>query len=234
VKAIGVLSTLSLIGIVYGAWVAFQQTDMKKLVAYSSVSHLGFVVLGLCALNREGVTGSVLQVINHGVSSGALFLLVGMLYERRHSRKFEDFGGLASVMPRYAFFLVFVACSSMAVPGLNGFVGEFLILLGAFKAKPMWAYIAVSAALFGALYLLIMLRQVLFGPLTSGENKNLKDLTLRDWASLVPITAMILVLGISPNFLLKKIDPALDSFLKTAIKRSTLNAAAHGKRDERA
>lgn len=233
VKAIGVLSTLSLIGIVYGAWVAFQQTDMKKLVAYSSVSHLGFVVLGLCALNREGITGSVLQVINHGVSSGALFLLVGMLYERRHSRKFEDFGGLASVMPRYAFFLVFVACSSMAVPGLNGFVGEFLILLGAFKTKPMWAYIAVSAALFGALYLLIMLRQVLFGPLTSGENKNLKDLTLRDWASLIPITAMILVLGISPNFLLKKIDPALDSFLKTAIKRSTLDAAAHGKRDER-
>jgi NADH-quinone oxidoreductase subunit M len=108
-----------------------------------------------------------------------------------------------------------------------------LILLGAFKAKPMWAYIAVTAALFGALYLLIMLRQVLFGPLTSGENKNLKDLTLRDWASLVPITAMILVLGISPNFLLKKIDPALDNFLKTAIKRSTLDAAAHGKRDER-
>lgn len=205
VKAIPVLSTLSLIGIVYGAWVAFQQTDMKKLVAYSSVSHLGFVVLGLCALNREGLAGSVLQVINHGVSSGALFLLVGILYERRHSREFEDFGGLASVMPRYAFFLVFVACSSMAVPGLNGFVGEFLILLGAFKANPIWAYIAVTAALFGALYLLVMIRQVLFGPVTSSENKKLKDLSMRDWVGLVPITLMILALGLRPNFLLKKI-----------------------------
>ena len=222
VKFIPILSTLSLIGIVYGAWVAFQQTDMKKLVAYSSVSHLGFVVLGLCALNREGLTGSVLQVVNHGVSSGALFLLVGMLYERRHSRQFEDFGGLAAVMPRYALFLVFVACSSMAVPGLNGFVGEFLILLGSFKAKPMWAYIAVSAALFGALYLLVMIRQVLFGPVTSGENKNLKDLSFRDWASLVPITIIILVLGIGPNVLLRKINPALDSFWKNALEKTTV------------
>lgn len=220
VKAIPVLSTLSLIGIVYGAWVAFQQTDMKKLVAYSSVSHLGFVVLGLCALNREGLAGSVLQVINHGVSSGALFLLVGILYERRHSREFEDFGGLASVMPRYAFFLVFVACSSMAVPGLNGFVGEFLILLGAFKANPIWAYVAVTAALFGALYLLVMIRQVLFGPVTSSENKNLKDLSLRDWVGLVPITLMILALGLRPNFLLKKIDPTIEGFWKNNLPKS--------------
>ena len=233
IKAIPVLSTLSLIGIVYGAWVAFQQTDIKKLVAYSSVSHLGFVVLGLCTLSREGLTGSVLQVINHGVSSGALFLLVGILYERRHSRQFEDFGGLASVMPRYAFFLVFVACSSMAVPGLNGFVGEFLILLGAFKANPLWAGIAVTAALFGALYLLVMLKQVLFGPVTSGENKNLKDLSLRDWASLVPITIMILALGVRPNFLLRKIDPALDSFWKVSLKKSSIDAAIFGKRDKK-
>jgi NADH-quinone oxidoreductase subunit M len=233
VKAIPVLSTLSLIGIVYGAWVAFQQTDMKKLVAYSSVSHLGFVVLGLCTLNREGLTGSVLQVINHGVSSGALFLLVGILYERRHSRQFEDFGGLASIMPKYAFFLVFVACSSMAVPGLNGFVGEFLILLGAFKVHPAWAYVAVTAALFGALYLLVMLRQVLFGPVTSGENKNLQDLSVRDWASLVPITLMILVLGTSPNFLLKKIEPALDGFWKNALKKTSVDAAASEKRDSK-
>ncbi|NBY19241.1 NADH-quinone oxidoreductase subunit M [bacterium] len=229
IKAVPILSTLSLVGIVYGAWVAFQQTDMKKLVAYSSVSHLGFVVLGLCALNREGLTGSVLQVINHGVSSGALFVLVGILYERRHSREFEDFGGLASVMPRYAFFLVFVACSSMAVPGLNGFVGEFLILLGAFKAKPIWTYIAVSAALFGALYLLVMIRQVLFGPLNSGENKNLKDLSTRDWVSLVPITVMILMLGMSPNFLLRKIDPALDSFWKTSLQKGQSSVEAKAK-----
>lgn len=232
-KGIPLLSTLSLVGIVYGAWVAFQQTDMKKLVAYSSVSHLGFVVLGLCSLNREGLTGSVLQVINHGVSSGALFLLVGILYERRHSRQFEDFGGLASVMPRYAFFLVFVACSSMAVPGLNGFVGEFLILLGAFKAKPVWAYTAVTAAVFGALYLLVMLRQVLFGPVTSGENKNLKDITVRDWASLIPITIMILVLGVRPNVLLRKIDPALDSFWKASLEKKGSNVSVLGKRDKK-
>lgn len=231
IKAIPLLSTLSLVGIVYGAWVAFQQTDMKKLVAYSSVSHLGFVVLGLCALNREGLTGSVLQVINHGVSSGALFLLVGILYERRHSRQFEDFGGLASVMPRYAFFLVFVACSSMAVPGLNGFVGEFLILLGAFKTNPIWAYVAVTAALFGALYLLVMLRQVLFGPVTSGENKALNDLSLRDWSSLIPITIFIVALGVRPNFLLRKIDPALDSFWKNAMKKTSTGAAISMKRE---
>ncbi len=233
IKAIPVLSFLSLVGIVYGAWVAFHQSDMKKLVAYSSVSHLGFVVLGLCALNREGLTGSVLQMINHGISSGALFLLVGILYERRHSRQFEDLGGLASVMPRYAFFLVFVVCSSMAVPGLNGFVGEFLILLGAFKAKPMWAYVAVTAALFGAVYLLEMLRRVLFGPITSGENKNLKDLSLRDWVSLVSITVMILMLGISPNFLLKKIDPALDAFWKAALKKTHVDTVLSGKRDRK-
>lgn len=233
VRSIPILSTLSLIGIVYGAWVAFQQTDMKKLVAYSSVSHLGFVVLGLCTLNREGLTGSVLQVVNHGISSGALFVLVGILYERRHSRQFEDFGGLASVMPKYAFFLVFVACSSMAVPGLNGFVGEFLILLGAFKAKPVWAYISVTAAVFGALYLLVMIRQVLFGPVTSGENKNLKDLSIRDWASLVPITLMILALGIRPNFLLKKMDPALDGFWKSSLKKSFSESSVLGKRDKK-
>lgn len=234
VKAVPVLSSLSLMGIVYGAWVAFQQTDMKKLVAYSSVSHLGFVVLGLCALNREGLTGSVLQVINHGVSSGALFLLVGVLYERRHSRMFEDFGGLASIMPWYAFFLVFVSCSSMAVPGLNGFVGETLILLGAFKANHLWAYIAVSAALFGALYLLVMIRKVLFGPVTSGENKKLRDLTGRDWASLVPVTLMILVLGLRPNFLLKKIDPALDAFWKSALKKNQESVLIVGKREKKA
>jgi len=233
IKAIPLLSTLSLVGIVYGAWVAFQQTDMKKLVAYSSVSHLGFVVLGLCALNREGLTGSVLQVINHGVSSGALFLLVGILYERRHSRQFEDFGGLASVMPRYAFFLVFVACSSMAVPGLNGFVGEFLILLGAFKTKPVWAYVAVTTALFGALYLLVMIRQVLFGPVTSSENKNLKDLSLRDWSSLVPITLMILILGLGPNFLLRKIDPALDVFWKNHLHKNNPSAQMKAKSGEK-
>jgi NADH-quinone oxidoreductase subunit M len=127
---------------------------MKKLVAYSSVSHMGFVVLGICAMNLQGLTGAMLQMVNHGLSTGALFLLVGMLYERRHSRNFSDYGGLASIMPRYAFFLVFVACSSMGVPGLNGFVGEFLVLLGVFQANKIWAVVALSA--------LVIIRKVYF------------------------------------------------------------------------
>lgn len=134
---IPLLVFLSLTGILYGAWVAYQQSDFKKLVAYSSVSHLGFVVLGLCATNGEGLTGAMLQMVNHGLSTGALFLLVGALYERRHSRNFADFGGLAECIPWFAVFLVFVSASSMAVPGLNGFVGEFLILFGTFKTNPI-------------------------------------------------------------------------------------------------
>jgi len=209
---IPLMSWLSLIGILYGAWVAFQQTDVKKLVAYSSVSHLGFVMLGICAMNGEGLTGAMLQMVNHGLSTGALFLLVGALYERRHSRNFADFGGLAEVLPWYAFFLVFVSASSMAVPGLNGFVGEFLILLGTFKANPLWGGIAVLGVIFGAVYMLFMLRKVLFGGNLSAENRMLKDLGPRDWASLIPLCVMIVVLGVQPGLLLNKIEKSLDSY----------------------
>jgi NADH-quinone oxidoreductase subunit M len=206
------LIVLSVIGIWYGAWVAFQQTDMKKLVAYSSVSHLGFVVLGICTFNAEGLTGSVLQMVNHGLSTGALFLLVGMLYERRHSRNFADYGGLADIVPRYAFWLVFIACSSMAVPGLNGFVGEFMILLGTFKADRVWAIITVPAVVFGAVYMLFMVRNILFGTSRSAENGALKDMSVRDWSAIVPLAVFIVILGVYPNALLNKIQGSLDNY----------------------
>lgn len=193
-----VLSWLAIVGIIYGAWVAFQQTDMKKLVAYSSVSHMGFVVLGICTMNQQGLQGAMLQMINHGISTGALFLMVGMLYERRHTRNFSDYGGLAAVLPWFSFFLVFTACSSMAVPGLNGFVGEFLILLGTFKANPVWAGFAVTAAVFGALYMLSFVRQILFGKITHEENKTLPDLTFREWAAILPLAILMLYFGIHP------------------------------------
>lgn len=192
------LSWLSIVGILYGAWVAYQQTDMKKLVAYSSVSHMGFVVLGICSMTPQGLQGAMLQMINHGISTGALFLLVGMLYERRHTRNFADYGGLAEVLPRFSFFLVFAACSSMAVPGLNGFVGEFLILLGAFKANPVWAAVAIPAVIFGALYMLSFVRQVLFGKITHEENRGLPDLSFREWAAILPLAIAMLYFGISP------------------------------------
>lgn len=193
-----ILSWLSIIGIIYGAWVAFQQTDMKKLVAYSSVSHMGFVVLGICAMNPQGLQGAMLQMINHGISTGALFLMVGMLYERRHTRNFADYGGLAGILPRLSFFLVLSVCSSMAVPGLNGFVGEFLVLLGIFKVNPLWAGLAVTAAVFGALYLLTFVRQILFGKVVHEENRTLPDLSLREWLAILPLAALMIYFGVQP------------------------------------
>jgi NADH-quinone oxidoreductase subunit M len=208
----GYLVELSLIGILYGAWVAYKQTDFKKLVAYSSVSHLAYVVLGICVVNTEGLTGAMLQMINHGLATGALFLLVGILYERRHSRNFADFGGLAEYIPWYAFFLVFVSCASMAVPGLNGFVGEFLILLGTFRSNSRWALVATLGVIFGATYMLLMLRKVLFGTTESAENRSLKDMDMVDWAAIVPLCALIILLGVYPKFLLDKFDVSLQNY----------------------
>lgn len=193
------LAWVAVIGIIYGAWVAIQQTDMKKLVAYSSVSHLGFIVLGICAQNPVALEGAILQSINHGLSTGALFFMVGMLYERRHTRNFSDFGGLASVTPRLAFFLTFLAASSMAVPGLNGFVGEFLILLGSFQSNRLLTSLAASGVVLGAVYMLLMVRQTLFGPLTHSENRKLADVQTHEWCALIPLCALILFLGLFPS-----------------------------------
>ena len=173
------LVLLALIGIVYGALVAWAQEDMKKLIAYSSVAHLGFVMLGLLAADLMAWEGALIQMINHGLSTGALFLLVGMLYERRHTKRFDEFGGLAKVVPCFAFFLVFSALASVGLPGLNGFVGEFLILMGSYKAGLVLATIvATSGVILAAVYLLHMLSETLWGPLDRDENRGLKDLSL--------------------------------------------------------
>ena len=168
---------LSVIGILYGAWVSTVQPDMKKLIAYSSVSHLGFVMLGLFTLNPQGLEGGILQMVNHGLSTGAMFLLVGMIYERRHSRLIADFGGLWAVIPVFSAILLFVVLSSIGLPGLNGFVGEFLILVGAFQASRLAAVCATAGIIFAAVYLLWMYQRVAFGELAHAELRGFETST---------------------------------------------------------
>jgi NADH-quinone oxidoreductase subunit M len=194
-----VIIALAVIGIVYGAMVAMMQDDLKKLVAYSSVSHLGFVMLGLFAFNLQGVEGALYQMLNHGLSTGALFLIVGMIYERRHTRMIEDFGGLWKQMPIFSAFFLIVTFSSIGLPGLNGFVGEFLILLGAFQESPVWTALAASGVVLGAIYMLWMFRRVVFGPLDRPENQRLEDMNLREICMLAPIVALIFFMGVYPK-----------------------------------
>jgi NADH-quinone oxidoreductase subunit M len=202
------IAALAVIGIIYGALVSMVQGDLKKLVAYSSVSHLGFVVLGIFALNEEGMQGSVIQMVNHGLSTGALFLLVGMLYDRRHTRMIADFGGLARVMPVYATFFMVVMLSSVGLPGLNGFVGEFLILLGAFHSSALgshwFAILGTTGVIFAAVYLLWSYQRVFFGTLEKEENRKLADLSVREWAVLVPVVVFIVWIGFYPKTFLDK------------------------------
>jgi NADH-quinone oxidoreductase subunit M len=202
------IAVLAIIGIIYGALVSMVQPDLKKLVAYSSVSHLGFVVLGLMALNEEGMQGGIIQMINHGLSTGALFLLVGMIYDRRHTRMIRDFGGLAATMPVFATFFMIVMLSSVGLPGLNGFVGEFLILIGSFKSaflgSPWYAVVAASGVVLAAVYLLWSYQRVFFGPVVNAENRSVKDLSVREWAVLIPVVLMIVWLGVYPKTFLDK------------------------------
>jgi NADH-quinone oxidoreductase subunit M len=200
---------LALVGIVYGSLVAMVQPDIKKLVAYSSVAHLGFVMLGMFALNAQGLSGSVLQMVNHGLSTGALFLLVGMLYERRHTRLISEFGGVARPMPVYACFFGIVTMSSIGLPLLNGFVGEFLILLGTFLASPWLAVAATSGVVLAAAYMLWMFRRVMFGPVENAENRGLIDLDLREKVVLVAIVIPIFWIGIHPETFLRRIEPSV-------------------------
>jgi len=201
------LSTLAVIGIVYGALVAMVQTDIKKLVAYSSVSHLGFVVLGIFSMTEEGIQGAMIQMINHGLSTGALFLIVGMLYDRRHTRDISQFGGLSSQMPVFAAFFMIVMLSSIGLPGLNGFVGEFLILLGSFKStflgSHVYTVVAASGVIFAAVYMLWMFQRVMFGKLTNPANHSLHDLSAREIAVLVPILVFIVWIGVYPSTFLR-------------------------------
>jgi NADH-quinone oxidoreductase subunit M len=202
------LAVLAVIGIIYGALVSTVQPDLKKLVAYSSVSHLGFVVLGILALNETGMQGAIIQMINHGLSTGALFLLVGMIYERRHTRLIKDYGGLARSMPVFAAFFMIVMLSSAGLPGLNGFVGEFLILLGAFSSTalhmPWYAVAGASGVILAAVYLLWSYQRVFFGTLDDPANASLRDLSPREWAVLVPVVVLIVWIGFSPSTFMDK------------------------------
>jgi NADH-quinone oxidoreductase subunit M len=209
IKWANVMIALSVIGIVYGALVAWVQPDMKKLVAYSSVSHLGFCVLGIFAMNQTAIEGSILQMVNHGLSTGALFMLVGVIYERRHTRLLADYGGLGRTMPVYAIFFVLAVLSSVGLPGLNGFIGEFLILAGTFRAAPTAAVLAASGVILAAIYLLWLVQKVFFGPITNEENRNVPDIAWNEVAALVPLVVFMVWIGVHPNTFLKKMEPSV-------------------------
>jgi NADH-quinone oxidoreductase subunit M len=207
------MSILAIIGIIYGSLVAFRQSDVKSLVAYSSVAHLGFVVLGIFALNAQGLSGGVLQMVNHGLSTGALFLLVGMLYERRHTRLMDDFGGLWKQLPLFGIFLLIVTLSSIGLPGLNGFIGEFTILVGTFQANWIYAALAATGIVLGAWYMLTMFRRVMHGPLDKPVNRQLQDLSAREIIVLVPVVVLIFLIGLFPNLFFDKIQFSVDNLL---------------------
>ena len=217
---------LSVIGIIYGALVAMVQPDMKKLVAYSSVSHMGYIMLGVFALNQQGVEGGILQMLNHGISTGALFLLVGVIYERTHTRRIWDYGGLAKVMPVYTVLFILVALSSAGLPGTNGFVGEFLTLLGAFQwataesaagAGFLMSFGLVAGAalgvILGAVYLLWMIERVFFGKVLQEKNNHLSDLSTREMAVFAPLVVMIFWMGLFPNYFIDKMEPTVKAWI---------------------
>jgi NADH-quinone oxidoreductase subunit M len=222
VRSAPLLAVLAVVGIVYGSLVAFAQKDMKKLVAYSSVAHLGFVVLGIVMWNQMSITGGVYQMLAHGISTGGLFLCIGVIYERRHTRRIDEFGGLASVMPRFNAVFLIITLASIGLPGLSGFVGEFLVLNGTFSAYSSWhgafslfphpkvlAGVATTGVILSAVYMLFLFQKVMFGPLTNSRNRDLPDLTAREIAVFVPIVAMAFWLGVYPSTFLQTIDPAV-------------------------
>jgi NADH-quinone oxidoreductase subunit M len=209
-----IILTLAVIGIVYGALVSLVQPDFKKLVAYSSVSHLGFVMLGLFALTVQSVQGALMVMINHGISTGALFFLIGMIYERRHTRLIEDYGGIAKVMPMFAAILALVTFSSIGVPGTNGFIGEFLVLIGSFRTYPVLAFIASTAVIIAAAYLLWAIQRILFNALDKPVNAHVPDLNRRELLLLAPLVAAIIWLGVYPKPVLDRMQPAAERFVQ--------------------
>ncbi|MEJ7758937.1 MAG: NADH-quinone oxidoreductase subunit M [Gemmatimonadaceae bacterium] len=213
-----VIVTLAVIGIVYGALVAMVQPDFKKLVAYSSVSHLGFVMLGIFALTLQSVQGSLMIMISHGISTGALFLLIGMIYERKHSRQIESYGGIARVVPIFAALLTLVALSSIGLPGTNGFIGEFLVLIGSFKPFPIFTIVATTGVIFAAVYLLWALQRILFNPLDRKENERIPDLNWREIGLMTPLVVVIIWLGVYPAPVLRRMEMAAQS-LVTQVER---------------
>jgi len=222
---------LAVVGIVYGALVSLVQPDFKKLVAYSSVSHLGFVMLGIFALTVQSVQGALMVMINHGLSTGALFFLIGMIYERRHTRLIESYGGIARVVPMFAAMLTLVSLSSIGVPGTNGFVGEFLIMLGLWKSTILditttvnWNYIATMLAgtgvIFAAVYLLWMIQRVFFGKLTNDENKGLTDLSWREIGLFVPLLALMVFMGVYPRPFLEQSKTSVTEIQKRVMHQA--------------
>ncbi|WP_373049489.1 NADH-quinone oxidoreductase subunit M [Vulgatibacter sp.] len=211
------IALLAVIGIVYGSLMCMAQRDMKKLIAYSSVAHLGFVMLGLVAFTTAGVTGAVYQMLNHGISTGALFLLVGMIYARQHTRLISDYGGIAKVIPAFAAVWLIVTLSSIGLPGTNGFVGEFLILSGTFWSKlpggPWWGAVAATGVILGAVYMLWMYQRVYHGEVKREENRHIQDLTVREWLILAPLVALIFVMGLFPSPFLDLARPSVERFV---------------------
>jgi NADH-quinone oxidoreductase subunit M len=211
------LAGLSLIGIVYGSLVAFAQKDMKRLVAYSSVAHLGLVMLGIAALTTTSTTGAILQSVNHGLSTGALFLLVGVLYERRHTREIDAYGGVAKIVPVTATLFLIATLSSIGLPGLNGFVGEFLILTGTFNAPGVprwWAILATSGMILSAVYLLTLVQRVFWTPLVHAENRELTDIRPSEFVACAALVVAMVAIGVAPNLFLDKIHGSVDTLLE--------------------
>src|SRR2546428_1857306 len=215
------LAVLAVVGIIYGALVAMVQPDMKKLVAYSSVSHLGFVVLGITAVNIQGVQGAVYQMLNHGVSTGGLFLIVGMLSDRRHTRLIAEYGGIKNVVPHLVAAFLIITLASIGLPGLNGFVGEFLILLGAFRWDPRLAAFAATGVILSATYMLWMFQRVNYGPVSNEKNAGMMDLKPREWLVIAPIVAIAILMGIFPNLFLKPIEPSVNRLIGPVSQRSS-------------
>jgi len=218
------ISVLALIGIIYGALVAMVQKDVKSLVAFSSVAHLGFVMLGMFALTTQAMTGSILQMINHGITTGALFLLVGMIYERRHTRLIVDFGGVAHVMPVFTAVFLIVTLASIGLPGTNGFVGEFLILLGTFRSNTIYAALGTFGIVLAAVYMLWMVQRVFFGECDKDENRKLLDLNGREKLIVVPLLIMIFWIGIYPQTFTKKIEPSVEKLVESVRANSAESA----------
>lgn len=226
------IALIACVGIIYGALAAWKQHDFKRLIAYSSVSHMGFVMLGLVARTESSVSGAIVQMVNHGISTGALFLLVGVIYDRRHTRDLGEFGGLAKVMPWYAAVWVLVTMSSIGLPGTNGFVGEFLIMVGTFTAPllrwsyncveggcdsagmgPLFTLLSVSGVVLGAVYMLDVTQKVFFGPAKNPKNEGLPDLAPREWQALLPLILAIFAIGFFPTYFRERIDPSVRTFL---------------------
>jgi NADH-quinone oxidoreductase subunit M len=231
IEAIPLFMALAVIGVIYGALVAMMQPDLKRLIAYSSVSHLGFVMLGIFALNPEGIDGAIYQMLNHGISTGGLFLLVGMIYMRRHTREISEFGGLWRSVPIYAAIFMVVMLSSIGLPGLNGFVGEFLIMLGAFIRMRPAIFIAVLGVILEALYMLWTYERVMFGPITKAVNETIRDLNGREIAVMVPIIALMLFMGLFPRPLISRMEPSVTAMLtRTNVAQARIDAERNAHR----